>query len=122
MKEDTKAVVNNDEKDTSAAVNPEGANTENENQEADKGKKTKKTEAPKSTNLYDKESYEITLPITQGEDDEVTVLVNGECTKIQRGVTVTVSAAVYEVLQNSMKMDNLAYQRSKQLSEFKQLN
>ncbi len=127
MKEDTKAVVNNDELDPGTAANTENenqaaANTENVSQEPDKGKKTKKAEAPKPANLYDKETYDITLPIKEGEDDEVTVLINGECTKIQRGVQVTVSAAVYEVLQNSMKMDNLAYQRSKKLSEFKQLN
>lgn len=107
MKEDTKAVETIDEMEPVEPV---------------KEKKTKKAEAPKSNNLYDKETYDITLPISQGEDDEVTVLVNGECTKIQRGVPVTVSAAVYEVLQNSMKMDSLAYQRSKQLAEFKKLN
>lgn len=107
MKEDTKAVETIDEMDPVEPV---------------KEKKTKKAEEPKPTNLYDKETYELTLPIKEGEDDEVTVLINGECTKIQRGVPVTVSAAVYEVLQNSMKMDNLAYQRSKKLSEFKQLN
>lgn len=133
MKEDTKAAVNNDELDPGTAPNPENenqaaANTENASQEPDKGKKAKKTEEvkkpeePKSTNIYKEETYDITLPITRGEDDEVTVLINGECTKIQRGVQVTVSAAVYEVLQNTMKMDNLAYMRSKQLAELKKLN
>ena len=124
MKEDTKAAVNNDELDPGTAPNPENenqaaANTENASQEPDKGKKP---EEPKSTNIYKEETYDITLPITRGEDDEVTVLINGECTKIQRGVQVTVSAAVYEVLQNTMKMDNLAYMRSKQLAELKKLN
>lgn len=129
MKDDTKAAVNNDELDPGTALENENqavANTEN--QEPDKGKKAKKTEEvkkpeePKSTNIYSEEAYDITLPISQNEDDDVTVIVNGEVTKIQRGVPVRVSAAIYEVLQNSMKMDNLAYQRSKKLAKFKQLN
>ena len=108
MKEEAKAAVNSEEL--------EPVETEK--------KKAKKAEAPVEApkGLYNEETYDITLPISQGDDDEVTVMVNGECTKIQRGVQVTVSAAVFEILQNSMKMDNLAYQRTKQLAEFKKLN
>ncbi len=61
--------------------------------------------------LYKEDFYNITLPLTSEKQDDVTVSVNGEITKIQRGEPVTVSAAVYEVLMNSEKMDNLAIKR-----------
>lgn len=61
--------------------------------------------------LYTEDFYDITLPLTSEKQDDVTVSVNGEITKIQRGEPVRVSAAVYEVLKNSENMDNLAIKR-----------
>jgi hypothetical protein len=63
------------------------------------------------TGLYTEEFYNVTLPLTSEKQDDVTVGVNGEITKIQRGEPVKVSAAVYEVLMNSERMDNLAIKR-----------
>ena len=67
------------------------------------------------TGLYDKETYIIKIPLSQEKQDDVTVGINGELTKIQRGVEVEVSAAVYEVLQNMERMDQLAFERRKKL-------
>lgn len=68
-----------------------------------------------SKNIYGQESYTITLLLDETHQDDVNVIINGEVTQIKRGEEVTVSAAVYEVLQNSMKMDMLAVKRSKAL-------
>jgi hypothetical protein len=65
--------------------------------------------------LYKEDSYYVELPLTDEKQDDVTVCINGTITKIQRGVRVKVSAAVYEVLQNSKNMDALAFQRRKAL-------
>jgi hypothetical protein len=65
--------------------------------------------------LYKDDEYEITLPLTKEKQDDVTVQINGFITKIQRGVPVKVSAAVYEVLKNSENMDALAIRRSNDL-------
>ena len=63
------------------------------------------------TGLYTEDFYNITLPLTSEKQDDLTVCVNGEITKIQRGEPVKVSAAVYEVIKNSENMDNLAIKR-----------
>lgn len=76
-------------------------------------KEKEETVAAKSENkgLYTEEKYKITLPLTSEKQDDVTVVINGKATKIQRGEQVEVSAAVYEVLMNSEKMDSLAIRR-----------
>lgn len=63
--------------------------------------------------LYKEDFYDIELPLTNEKQDDMTVGINGEITKIQRGVPVRVSAAVYEVLKQSERMDSLAITRSK---------
>lgn len=65
--------------------------------------------------LYKDDFYTIELPLTDEKQDDMTVCINGYITKIQRGVQVKVSAAVYEVLQNSKNMDKLALERRKAL-------
>ena len=80
-------------------------------------KKTKKVEEPKSTNIYNAEYYDITLPLTEEQQDDVIVIINGMSTQIKRGEPVRVSAAVYEVLKNQERMDSLAFKRSKALSD-----
>ena len=65
--------------------------------------------------LYTQDKYDITIPLTSDKQDDLTVCVNGEITKIQRGVPVTVSASVYEVIKNSENMDNLAIIRRRAL-------
>lgn len=80
-------------------------------------KKAKKAEEPKSSNIYNAETYNITLPLTEEHQDDVVVIINGMSTQIKRGEPVTVSAAVYEVLMNQERMDSLAFKRSKKLSD-----
>ena len=55
---------------------------------------------------------QIMLPISEEEHDDVWVCINGKSTYIKRGVTVEVSDEVYEVLQNSMHMKQVALERS----------
>ena len=66
-----------------------------------------KTEAPKT--------YRIKLPKTREKQADAVVAINGFTTVIQRGVEVEVSAPVYEVLQNSEKMDQLALEKREEL-------
>lgn len=80
-------------------------------------KKAKEPKEPKSTNIYNADFYDITLPLTEGNEDDVVVIINGMSTQIKRGEPVRVSAAVYEVLKNQERMDSLAFKRSKALSE-----
>lgn len=63
-----------------------------------------------------KAKYTVNLPLTSEKQDDVTVIINGNATKIKRGVDVEVSAEVFEVLQNSQRMDNLALLRRKNLA------
>lgn len=62
------------------------------------------------------EKIVVTLPLTADKTDDVTVIINGFVTKIQRGVEVEVSPAVYEVLKHSEKMDMEALMRSRKLA------
>lgn len=75
------------------------------------------TKAEESKNIYDKETYLVTLPLSEEKQDDVIVIINGESTQIQRGVEVEVSAAVFEVIKNSEKMDNLALRRRMALKD-----
>lgn len=65
--------------------------------------KEAKAEAPKT--------YTIKLPKTAEKQADVVVAINGFTTVIQRGVEVEVSEPIYQVLQNSEKMDQLALER-----------
>ena len=67
--------------------------------------------------LYTEDTYEVELPISKENQSDVTVGINGKVYRIQRGKKVKVPAAVYEVLMNSMKMDNLAIQRSLEMQK-----
>lgn len=80
-------------------------------------KKAKEPKEPKSTNIYNAEYYDITLPLTEEQQDDVIVIINGMSTQIKRGEPVRVSASVYEVLKNQERMDSLAFKRSKALSD-----
>lgn len=75
------------------------------------------TKAEESKNIYDKENYLVTLPLSEEKQDDVIVIINGESTQIQRGVEVEVSASVFEAIKNSEKMDNLALKRRMALKD-----
>ena len=61
------------------------------------------------------EMVKITLPLSMEKQNDVFVSVNGRNFQLQRGVELEVPKVVYEVLQNSMKMDMLAFQRQQAL-------
>jgi hypothetical protein len=72
---------------------------------------TEAADAPKGK--YTEETYTVQLPNVKEGSGDVTVGVNGKIYKIMRGEKVTVPRAVYEVLMNSEKMDNLAIVRQR---------
>ena len=51
----------------------------------------------------EEEKVTIMIPYVEGEDPEVTVIINGHYTRFRKGETVQVSKAVASVLQNSNK-------------------
>lgn len=61
-----------------------------------------KTEA-KVEAKKEEEKVTIMIPYVEGEDPEVTVIINGRYTRFRKGETVKVSKAVASVLQNSNK-------------------
>ena len=84
-----------------------------------------KTETKRQTDLLNqkrrkaniqKTSYLIRLPVEKDGASDVTVSINGMVSKIQRGVEVEVSAAVYEVLKNQERMDSIAVMRQRELA------
>lgn len=81
-------------------------------------KKPKKAEKePESTNIYNAEYYEVELELSENKKDDVVVIINGMSYQIKRGERVKVPAAVYEVLENSRKMDALAFRRTQEMAK-----
>lgn len=70
---------------------------------------TENTKAPEEERVL------IFIPFIDGEDPEVTVGINGEYTKIQKGKQVRVKKEVAEVLQNSNEQMMIAMENSKKL-------
>ena len=62
-----------------------------------------KTEAKVTKEKKEEEKVTIMIPYVEGEDPEVTVIINGHYTRFRKGETVQVSKAVASVLQNSNK-------------------
>ena len=60
------------------------------------------TEA-KVTKAKEEEKVTVMIPYVEGEDPEVTVIINGHYTRFRKGETVQVSKAVASVLKNSNK-------------------
>lgn len=61
------------------------------------------------------ETRVVRLPLTREKQKDVFVSVNGRNFQIKRGEDVEVPVAVYEVLLNSQRMDELALERQKNL-------
>lgn len=65
-------------------------------------KKTTDTEVTKEVKAEEMDNrVMVMVPYVEGQDPEVTVIINGEVTKFKKGVTVMVKPEVAEVLQNS---------------------
>lgn len=67
----------------------------------------------------DEERVMVMVPYVEGQDPEVTVIINGEITKFKKGVTVKVKRNVAEVIQNSNQQAMLALQNQE---KFKNIN
>ena len=61
------------------------------------------------------ERVTIMIPYIEGEDKEVTVWVNDECTKIKKGHQVKVKKNVAEVLEHSNQMMMVAMENREKL-------
>lgn len=57
----------------------------------------------KVTKAKEEEKVTVMVPYVEGEDPEVTVIINGVYTRFRKGETVQVSKAVASVLKNSNK-------------------
>ena len=74
-----------------------------------------------ATNKSDKEEkVMVMIPYIEGQDPEVTVIVNGHITKIKKGKQVTVSRQVASVLENSNEQMMVAWENQQALKYQKQ--
>ena len=69
-----------------------------------------------ATNKSDKEEkVMVMIPYIEGQDPEVTVIVNGHITKIKKGKQVAVSRQVASVLENSNEQMMVAWENQQAL-------
>ena len=74
-----------------------------------------------ATNKSDKEEkVMVMIPYIEGQDPEVTVIVNGHITKIKKGKQVAVSRQVASVLKNSNEQMMVAWENQQALKYQKQ--
>ena len=74
-----------------------------------------------ATNKSDKEEkVMVMIPFIEGQDPEVTVIINGEITKIKKGVQVAVTRQVASVLENSNEQMMVAWENQQALKYQKQ--
>lgn len=83
---------------------------------------TKKTvteeQKPEEAKAVEKEDLvSVLVPFIEGQDPEVTVIINGEVTKFKKGVMVKVKPNVAEVLQNSNQQMMAAYANQKKFEK-----
>lgn len=77
---------------------------------------TKKPETEVAeTKAKEEERVSIMIPFVEGQDPEVTVIINGEITKIKKGHQVKVTRAVASVLENSNQQMMVAYENQQKL-------
>ena len=83
---------------------------------------TKKTESENMPveEAKTEERVRIMIPYVEGEDPEVTVWVNDECTKIKKGYQVDVKPNVAEVLEHSNQAMIVAMENRQKLKNQRQ--
>ena len=64
-------------------------------------KKTKAEAMTEPKAEKDEQRVRVMVPFIEGEDPEVTVIINGHITKFKKGVTVEIPMNVAKVLENS---------------------
>ena len=65
------------------------------------------------TEVKEDDRVMVMVPYIEGEDPEVTVIINGHITKFRRGETVRVTQAVAQVLEQSNQQMMVALQNQK---------
>ena len=74
-----------------------------------------------ATNKSDnEEKVMVMIPYIEGQDPEVTVIINGHITKIRKGKQVAVSRQVASVLENSNEQMMVAWENQQALKYQKQ--
>ena len=74
-----------------------------------------------ATNKSDKEEkVMVMIPFIEGQDPEVTDIINGHITKIKKGKQVAVSRQVASVLENSNEQMMVAWENQQALKYQKQ--
>ena len=70
-----------------------------------------------TTKKSDDEKVMVMIPYIEGQDPEVTVIINGHITKIKKGKQVAVSRQVAAVLENSNQQMMVAWENQQKLRE-----
>ena len=73
-------------------------------------KKTEKAEPKAAPKIEDEPRVRVMVPFIEGQDPEVTVIINGEVTKFKKG-------AVAQVLENSNQQMMAAYANQKKFEK-----
>lgn len=67
------------------------------------------------TKAQDEERVWVMIPYIEGQDPEVTVIINGHITQIKKGRQVQVTRQVASVLENSNQQMMVAYENQQRL-------
>jgi hypothetical protein len=78
---------------------------------------TKKTNETEAKAVEKEELVSVLVPYIEGQDPEVTVIINGQVTKFKKGVTVKVKPNVAEVLENSNQQMMAAFANQKKFEK-----
>lgn len=78
---------------------------------------TKKTNETEAKAVEKEDLVSVLVPYIEGQDPEVTVIINGQVTKFRKGVTVRVKPNVAEVLENSNQQMMAAYANQKKFEK-----
>lgn len=78
---------------------------------------TKKTNETETKAVEKEELVSVLVPYIEGQDPEVTVIINGQVTKFKKGVTVKVKPNVAEVLENSNQQMMAAFANQKKFEK-----
>lgn len=78
---------------------------------------TKKTNETEVKAVEKEDLVSVLVPYIEGQDPEVTVIINGQVTKFKKGVTVKVKPNVAEVLENSNQQMMAAFANQKKFEK-----
>ena len=78
---------------------------------------TKKTNETEAKAVEKEDLVSVLVPYIEGQDPEVTVIINGQVTKFRKGVTVRVKPNVAEVLENSNQQMMAAFANQKKFEK-----